>query len=257
MEIIWHGQSCFEITEDGYTVVIDPFQPGSCGTAFPDIDLEADEVLVSHDHRDHNYREGVKLRSGRTSPFTVTTLETYHDPLKGRMRGMNTVHILDTGKLRVVHLGDIGVSPTPEQIEIMKGCDVLMIPTGGFQVIEPQAAFFLTEKISPRVCIPMHFNGSARFLIVFGNVFFITGDASTVNRKRCGRTFYNNTCAAIDHTAVDSYNRAISCGIYGRIAVSAVHFSHTAGHFKASALDINAIAVAGVNRTAGHNNRSA
>ena len=65
MEIIWHGQSCFEITEDGYTVVIDPFQPGSCGTAFPDIDLEADEVLVSHDHRDHNYREGAQRRGSR------------------------------------------------------------------------------------------------------------------------------------------------------------------------------------------------
>lgn len=158
MEIIWHGQSCFEIIEDDYCVVIDPFQPGSVGTAFPDIDLEADEVLISHEHRDHNYREGVKLRSGKTSPFTVTTVETYHDPLKGRMRGLNTVHILDTGKLRVVHLGDIGVTPTPEQIELFKGCDVLMIPTGGFQVIEPQAAFFLTEKIQPRVAIPMHFN---------------------------------------------------------------------------------------------------
>ena len=88
MEIIWHGHSCFEIVEDGYSIVIDPFQPDSCGAAFAPIDLEADEVLISHDHRDHNYREGVKLRSGRKSPFTITTLETYHDPLKGRMRGM-------------------------------------------------------------------------------------------------------------------------------------------------------------------------
>lgn len=157
MEIIWHGHSCFEIIENDYHVVIDPFQPGSVGSAYADIDLEADEVLISHDHRDHNYKEGVKLRSGKTSPFTVTTLETYHDPLKGRMRGMNTVYILDTGKLRLAHLGDIGVTPAPEQIEALKGVDVLMIPTGGIQVIEPQAAFFLTEKIQPRVAIPMHF----------------------------------------------------------------------------------------------------
>lgn len=160
MEIIWHGHSCFEIIEDGYTIVIDPFRPESCGTAFPEIDslhLEADEVLISHDHRDHNYKEGVKLRSGGKSPFTITTMETYHDPLKGRMRGMNTVHILEANGLRVVHMGDVGVTPAPEQIDALKGCDVLMIPTGGILTIEPQAAFYITERIMPRVAIPMHF----------------------------------------------------------------------------------------------------
>ena len=157
MEIIWHGHSCFEIVEDGYSIVIDPFQPDSCGTAFAPIDMEADEVLISHDHRDHNYREGVKLRSGRKSPFTITTMETYHDPLKGRMRGMNTVHILEANGIRAVHMGDVGVTPAPEQIEQLKGCDVLMIPTGGILTIEPDSAFYMTERIMPRVVIPMHF----------------------------------------------------------------------------------------------------
>ena len=73
MEIIWHGHSCFEVVENDYHVVIDPFEPGSCGTAFPPLNLEADEVLVSHEHRDHNCREAVKLRTGRKSPFTVHT----------------------------------------------------------------------------------------------------------------------------------------------------------------------------------------
>ena len=121
MEIIWHGHSCFEIVEDGYSIVIDPFEPDSVGTAFQPIDLVADEVLISHDHRDHNYRDGVKLRTGKKSPFTITTMETYHDPLKGRMRGMNTVHILEANGLRAVHMGDVGVTPAPEQIEQVSG----------------------------------------------------------------------------------------------------------------------------------------
>lgn len=157
MEIIWHGHSCFEVVENDYHVVIDPFEPGSCGTAFPPLDLEADEVLVSHEHRDHNCREAVKLRTGRKSPFTVKTFETYHDPLKGRLRGMNTVHELECDGVRVVHLGDLGVGLQPEVLEAVKGCDVLMIPTGGILTIEPEAAFYLTEKIMPRVAIPMHF----------------------------------------------------------------------------------------------------
>ena len=52
MKIIWHGHSCFELVEQDYHIVIDPFQPGSVGTAFPDLNLEADEVLVTHEHRD-------------------------------------------------------------------------------------------------------------------------------------------------------------------------------------------------------------
>ena len=51
MEIIWHGHSCFEIVEDGYSIVIDPFQTDSSGTAFKPIDLEAYEVLIRHDHQ--------------------------------------------------------------------------------------------------------------------------------------------------------------------------------------------------------------
>ena len=157
MEIIWHGHSCFELVEQDYHIVIDPYEPNSVGPSFPVLQLEADELLISHDHRDHNYAKAVTLRSGRKSPFTISTMETYHDVMKGRLRGMNTVHIIETNGLRIVHLGDIGLAPTPDQLEQIKGCDVLMIPVGGIFTIEPTSAFYLTEKIMPRVAIPMHF----------------------------------------------------------------------------------------------------
>lgn len=157
MEITWHGHSCFEIVEDGYSIVIDPFEPKSCGSAFPEIDLEANEVLISHEHRDHCYKEGVKLRPARQSPFTISTMETYHDVVKGRVRGMNTIHILECDGMKLVHLGDLGYRLEPEQLEAVKGCDVLMIPVGGIYTIEPESAFHLTEKIMPRVTIPMHY----------------------------------------------------------------------------------------------------
>lgn len=157
MEIIFHGHSCFELVEDDYHIVIDPYDQQYVGPSFPVLNLEADELLISHDHRDHNFAQAVKLRSGRKSPFTVKTMDTYHDPLKGRMRGMNTVHIIEANGIRAVHLGDLGVSPTKEQIEELKGCDVLMIPVGGIFTIEPSHAFLLTETILPRVAIPMHY----------------------------------------------------------------------------------------------------
>lgn len=63
MDIIWHGHSCFELVSGGYSAVIDPFQDTSVGTAYPHVRLTADAVYISHEDRDHNFREGVTLRS--------------------------------------------------------------------------------------------------------------------------------------------------------------------------------------------------
>ena len=131
MDIIWHGHSCFELVSGGYSAIIDPFQDTSVGTAYPHVRLTADTVYISHEDRDHNFREGVTLRSnGKTNPFAVTELETYHDIMRGRLRGMNTVRIFAAEGMRVAHLGDLGAKPTPEQMQQLQGLDAMMIPVG-------------------------------------------------------------------------------------------------------------------------------
>jgi L-ascorbate metabolism protein UlaG (beta-lactamase superfamily) len=120
MKIIWHGHSCFELVEQDYHIVIDPFQAGSVGTAFPDLDLEADEVLVTHEHRDHNGRECVRLRSGRTSPFTITEFQGAHDFARGRLRGPNTIFLIEANGVRVAHFGDQGGPLMPDQKKALK-----------------------------------------------------------------------------------------------------------------------------------------
>ena len=120
--------------------------------------LTADAVYISHEDRDHNFREGITLRSnGKTNPFAVTELETYHDIMRGRLRGMNTVRIFAAEGMRVAHLGDLGAKPTPEQMQQLQGLDAMMIPVGGIYTIEPDTAYYLCEQLQPRVIIPMHF----------------------------------------------------------------------------------------------------
>ena len=158
MDIIWHGHSCFELVSGGYSAVIDPFQDTSVGTAYPHVRLTADAVYISHEDRDHNFREGVTLRNtGKANPFAVTELETYHDIMRGRLRGMNTVRIFAAEGMRVAHLGDLGAKPTPEQMQQLQGLDAMMIPVGGIYTIEPDTAYYLCEQLQPRVIIPMHF----------------------------------------------------------------------------------------------------
>ena len=148
MDIIWHGHSCFELVSGGYSAVIDPFQDTSVGTAYPHVRLTADAVYISHEDRDHNFREGVTLRNtGKANPFAVTELETYHDIMRGRLRGMNTVRIFAAEGMRVAHLGDLGAKPTPEQMQQLQGLDAMMIPVGGIYTIEPDTATTI-----PRSC---------------------------------------------------------------------------------------------------------
>ena len=121
MDIIWHGHSCFELVSGGYSAVIDPFQtPASARLSH--VRLAADAVYISHEDRDHNFREGVTLRSnGKTNPFAVTELETYHDIMRGRLRGMNTVRIFAAKGMRVAHLATWARSPRPSRCSSCRG----------------------------------------------------------------------------------------------------------------------------------------
>ena len=91
------------------------------------------------------------------SPFTVQTVETFHDDKGGTLRGTNTVHVLAAEGLRVVHLGDLGHELSGEQIAPLRGCDALLIPVGGFYTIDAETAKRVADAIAPRVIVPMHY----------------------------------------------------------------------------------------------------
>ena len=158
MEIIWLGYACFSLVSGGYTLLLDPYRPGTLA-GFPPPSAEADEVLCSHGHDGHGAVSAVRLRrGGAASPFVVEDMETYHDVMRGRLRGGNTARIISAEGLRIVHLGDLGCPLTAEQTERISGCDALLIPVGGILTIEPYAAYELVRAARPKLVIPMHYN---------------------------------------------------------------------------------------------------
>ena len=71
IKIEWFGHSCFRISYDGFSAVIDPYEDGYIPGLKP-LRLSADAVYCSHGHGDHNAKELVEL-SGRTdNPFKIT-----------------------------------------------------------------------------------------------------------------------------------------------------------------------------------------
>ena len=168
MRLTWYGHSCFLVETAEGSAVLDPYAPGSVpGLALPP--LSADLVLCSHEHRDHGFRDGVRL-SGRPAALRVEKFESFHDDRRGALRGPNTLHLLEAEGLRLLHLGDLGHMLSPEQIRALGRVDVLLIPVGGHYTIGPETAAELAEALQPGITVPMHYRGEGFGYEVIGPV---------------------------------------------------------------------------------------
>lgn len=161
MKLTWLGHSCFRVEYDDYAIVLDPYAPGSVPGLAP-LDVEADEVLCSHEHGDHGYRAAVRLRPARRpSPFSVTRVASAHDERGGSLRGPNTVHVLEAGGVRAAHLGDLGCLLNEAQARAIGPLDALMLPVGGHYTIDARQARAVADLLAPRTVLPMHYRTEA------------------------------------------------------------------------------------------------
>lgn len=191
MKISYLGHSCFAIEEDGYRIIFDPYKNGTvpgCG----DLDEEADLVICSHGHDDHNAEELIRKRTGVPCPFALTTIHSMHDDHGGKLRGTNDITIV-RGKMSAAHMGDIGCDLTDEQYDLLKGVDVLMIPVGGFFTIDAVTAAKMADRIGARVTIPMHYRGKGFGYPVIGKVDKFTKLSSCVTSSGSELTVDENT----------------------------------------------------------------
>lgn len=168
MKIRWYGHAAFNIVSDkGVRIIIDPYQSGAFGGAlsYGPIKDEADLVLSSHDHDDHNYTKDIKGRfqiinkagTYTEKDITIKAIPSYHDPSKGKERGNNLIFVLDIDGIKIAHMGDLGHTLPKDMIDQIGPVDVLLIPVGGFYTIDSKEATRVVNDIKPVITIPMHF----------------------------------------------------------------------------------------------------
>jgi L-ascorbate metabolism protein UlaG (beta-lactamase superfamily) len=177
VQIRWYGQSAFWIGAEA-RVFIDPFgaMEGAAARgiqfAYPPIEgVEADLLLVTHEHGDHN---AVDLVGG--SPHVVRstagTFETpcgevvavasEHDDAAGTKRGPNIIVCFTLDGLRLCHFGDFGQTGLRGEQKLAIGdVDVLFLPAGGGPTVGGEASAAIVRTLRPRLVVPMHYRTPA------------------------------------------------------------------------------------------------
>ncbi|PIZ76428.1 MAG: lactamase [Parcubacteria group bacterium CG_4_10_14_0_2_um_filter_7_35_8] len=192
MQIIWKGQSCFQIItsrgkDSQVSLIIDPFNE-ECGLKVPN--LSGDILLITRDHPNHN---NIKAVSGQ--PFLINGLGEYdikevyiqgipafHDKNFGTPSlspaDRTIIYTIESEHMRICHMGDFGQKELfSEQLEDIGEIDILLIPVGGNETIGSVEAQKIISQIEPKIVIPMHYSlpklkakldGLDKFLKVMG-----------------------------------------------------------------------------------------
>jgi len=176
MDISYLGHSSFRIKGKTAAVVTDPFSPTMVGFKFPK--TEAEVVIVSHQHEDHNFVAGIA-----NDPFIISVpgeyevrgisffcFPSFHDEKSKQSKGDNLISLIETDDLTICHLGDLKYTPSSKIMEEIINVDILMVPVGGIVTLGPKEATEIVNQIDPLIVIPMHYKTEGINKEVFGDL---------------------------------------------------------------------------------------
>lgn len=166
-EIVWLGHAAFRLKSKDAVIITDPYDKsiglGSLGQ-------KADIVTISHQHPHHATVDSVK-----GDPFViagpgeyevrgvfVTGVWTFADDKGGKEQGRNTIYLFQLDDLNVCHLGSLGHTLSPQQLDALGNVDVLLVPVGGHAGLGASKASEVISQVEPRVVIPMHYDATGR-----------------------------------------------------------------------------------------------
>ena len=171
IEYIAHAS--FRITApSGEKLLVDPY--GSriwIGYDYPE-GIEADAVLITHPHYDHDggtsrdrpapWRDTMNVlrEPGKyqLSDIEITGVAGKHaDPYGKEFGQTNTIWLLNVAGLRIAHLGDNG--PVSQEAASKIGeVDILMMPIDSeYHILKEPEIQAILQQFSPDILIPMHY----------------------------------------------------------------------------------------------------
>ncbi|MGK9250789.1 metal-dependent hydrolase [Paenibacillus humicus] len=196
MEIIFHGQSCIQITADnGKSLLVDPFLSGNPLSKSNPSDIRTDYVLLTHAHQDHildaadiskangapivaipelaaymswQGAETIGMNMGGTVDLgfaKATMIPAFHSSgivLDDEQRivygGMPAGFVIEVDGKRILHAGDTCLFSDMALIGKRSKPDIAFIPIGGHFTMGPEDALQAAEWYGAEHVVPIHYD---------------------------------------------------------------------------------------------------
>ena len=187
MVITYYGAACFKV-QSGETVLA--FNPPSKESEYKSPRFASDIILVSSNHKDYNGWENLPGKTEGAKPFVAEGQGEYEVSgiyIKGvGSNGRdNTVYSLVLEDISICHLGALSKEMDPSLKEAVGEVDILFIPIGGGELLDPQKAAGAAIHLEAKIVIPMNYNESQlkQFIKEFGAGGSVPADKLTIKKK--------------------------------------------------------------------------
>lgn len=187
------GHSCFQITDNSHSVIIDPFLSGNPVAVLKPDAIKVDAVLLTHGHGDH-FGDTIEIvKRNNALVIAVFELAKYCEQKGLQTHGMHIggSHVFSFGKVKftpalhgssiieddetirymgnpagivltmgektIYHAGDTGLFMDMELIGKMN-LDAALLPIGDNYTMGVDDAVEAVKILHPKIVIPMHYN---------------------------------------------------------------------------------------------------
>ena len=156
MTISWFGLSSFKITGKDLTIITDPFGKTTGLTA---VRGNADVVICSNPALDwcNNFSSisGNPLIIRGPGEYDIKEAFIIGTPAENQELGKTTIYSMEVEGVRISFLGPIKQTAlTDEQKEVLEGSDIVLVPVGGKQILDYEAATKIATQLEPFIIIP-------------------------------------------------------------------------------------------------------
>ena len=184
MNIIWHGLSCVKIQGKSVSLLVNPFDPSKIGLTCPkssfDIVVDTKKIYPT------SKSEFVVNRSGE---YEIKGVFIYSILTENEKKAVSRITVDD---ISIANLGDMKKGLTAEDLKLVEGVDVLILPVGGEEVLDAKKSVEVINAIEPKIVIPVYFHvtgsnvkldGVNGFLKEFGQSGLVSEDKAKITKK--------------------------------------------------------------------------
>lgn len=174
MIITYYGSEFIKVQTGDIVLAFDPVGKDS---SFKQSRFGSDVALVSLDHPDFNGIDQLTYKD--REPFVISGPGEYEvrgifvkgfltQTKYGGKNFINTVYAVKFDDMNICHLGALSSLDTlsPEIKEGIGDVDILFVPIGGGDVLNPAEAYKISVLLAPKIIIPVH-DGSKSQLDAF------------------------------------------------------------------------------------------